>query len=247
MKKIFRLLLPFFLLTGCGQQALHKFHELVFDVPYVQQEEQCDDLKIGYRLLPSAEVDELFRKSGEINRQFFVNYVRLTNKGSKAYVMQTLNENVAQWGEIKPHFHVPERSSWGWRLGLSALPIALTMWEARKGQGMGIFVVFIGVPLSLLLLAGTSVASMAYDTYRESKNTGRGGYENVLNDYVIAREHTIDSRQDCGVRLLNIPPYSTRHALIFTKPDFETRLRLAISSLGMTTQEITFDPNVSTQ
>lgn len=240
----FLLIFPLLFLVGCGQQALHKFNELVFDVPYVQQEQQCDDLKLGHRLLPSAEVDELFRKPGDLNRQFLVNYVRLTNKGSKSYVMQTLNENVAQWGEIKSHFHVPERSSWWWRLGISALPLAFTMWAAQEGRGMGALVVFLGLPASLLLLAGTSVASMGYDMYRESKNTGRGGYENVLNDYVLAREYTIDGRQDCGVRLINVPPYSTRHALIFTRPDVETRLRLAVSGVGMQTQEVTFEPTV---
>jgi hypothetical protein len=241
MKKQLLLLLPL-LLTGCAQQPLRKFHEFIFDVPYVQQEQKCDDLKLGYRLLPSAEVDEVFRKSGELNRKFFVNYVRLTNTGSASYVMQTLNENVAQWGEVKEYFHVPERSSWWWRVGIPALPILLCF-TIDDGPTMGAMLGFFAIPISLLLLAGTSFASMVYDTYRESKNTGHGGYQNVLNDYVVAREHTIDGRQDCGVRALNIPPYSTRHALIFTDPSTENRLRLAVSRVGMTTQEITFDPN----
>ena len=100
------------------------------------------------------------------------------------------------------------------------------------------------LPASVLLFGLSSLTSSAVNATRRHKNSGRGGYKHIMNDYMLARDQSVGDQQDHGVRVLNVQPYSTRHAILFTTHTEDRRVRLALSSLGETTQEVVFEQKI---
>ena len=221
MKKLILLILSVVLLGGCGGRApIKRAQEVLFNVPYIQQEQVYEELTLGVKRLSIPEIKELFCKADQIKNSYNVYYVRTKNSGDDSYFVHLSGQTLPSRKDVSMFFN-PHTTLHTIAHVLFMVPagIALTM---LAPDPLTSFAGFLG------LNVGLHVA--------ESQALGLSGFEEFEKHVVAGNaEHRMTS-------LIAVPRAQDHHILFVPQRDAKSLiLTFAVSARNKVTKELVFD------
>ena len=225
------LLLSLFFLAGCAQKPALFLQEHIFNVPYVQHVKCCDDLRLGYRLIEEEKINQIASRSTNDKPSFFMHYLRLENLGKTSCAVQCLNTDIADWeNKVGPYLYQSHKTSWWWTPGVLFCPTITTVLTAlvAPSPGWGYALAIIVIPYSLLAGAGTFLFSFAQRSSCNEASHSVGATD--LSSFVFVYDRVSSGdKEKKNIYTAGIPPYSTRHLIVFTDKKDGACLEMAVA------------------
>lgn len=209
-------------LSGCGGYGpLYRAHEVVFDVPYIAQEQKHDELTLGAKKLSIPEVQELFCRSEKLLDTYNVYYLRAHNVGDKSYFLHILNAQLPTRKDIETFFDPHSAISTIAHI-IMMVPIGIGLAAVTNGDAMTYFLSFLGISM------GSHLA--------ENYLLGVAGYDKLAKFAVV-------TDPDRGTPGLAVLPYKHEHYLLFMprRDPNASKLRVSVAAKDAMTKEIVFE------
>jgi len=209
------------LLVGCGGRApMHRAREVLFDVPYIQQEQTYDTLTLGLKRLSELEIDELFCKAEQIKKLYYVYYIRTGNTGENSYFVHLASQSLPTHKDVSIFFD-PHTTLHTVAHVLFMIPAGIGLMMLAPDP-LTSFAGFLGLNIGMHLA--------------ESQALGLPGYSEF-------EKHVISGGSQHRMTSLIAVPKVTEHHLIFVPQQDPHALRLVftVSARNTLTKELTFD------
>jgi hypothetical protein len=209
------------LLGGCGGRApIKRAHEVLFDVPYIQQKQQYESVSVGAKRVSVPEVKELFCDSDTLLKMYNVYYVRTHNTGNQTYTLQVVDQILPTRKEVGSFFN-PHTFLHSVAHFLFIIPAGIGL-SFIAPDPLSYFVGFIGLNLGLHIV--------------ESQSLGIEGYQEFEKHLLVADgEHRLTS-------ITTIPCGHTHTLLFIPKRDVRgQQVTLTISQRNKMPHDLTFD------
>jgi hypothetical protein len=208
-------------LVGCGGRApLRRAENVLFGVPYIQQTQNYETLSIGVKKLSTPEIKELFCKSTQLLKTYYVYYVRTNNTGAENYFMHISGQSLPTRKEISMFFDPYTIMH----------TIAHILFVVPAGIGLAIL-----APDALTYFAGFLGINVGLHL-AETQALGMSGYQEF-------EKHTIVGDAERRMTSVAAIPYSSEHYIVFV-PQRDPRalqLTFTVSARNKMTRELTFD------
>jgi hypothetical protein len=215
------LLIGTILLSGCGGYApLHRAHDVLFDMPYIAQQQKEDELTLGMKRLSIPEVHEIFCRADQLLEKYQVFYLRAHNVGQQTYFLHILNAQLPVLADIQEFFDP--------YTAINTVGHVLLMIPV----GVGIAAVAPDALISFLGFLGISMGAHVAESYI----LGAAGYEKLA-------KHAVVKDPDRGTPGLAVLPYRHEHYFLFMprRDPNAQQIAISIARKGAMTREITFD------
>jgi hypothetical protein len=221
MQRLSVCLIAMVMLAGCGGRApIKRAHDILFDVPYIQQKQQYESVSVGVKKVSVPEVKELFCDSDTLLKQYNVYYVRTQNTSSETYVLQLIGQVLPTRKEVGSFFN-PHTFLHSVAHFLFVIPAGIGL-SFIAPDPLSYFVGFIGLNLGLHIV--------------ESQSLGLEGYQEFEKHLLVADgEHRLTS--------ISTIPYGNTHTLVFI-PRRDARAQqviITVSARNKMPHDLTFD------
>jgi hypothetical protein len=221
MQRLSVCLIAMIMLAGCGGRApLKRAQDILFDVPYIQQKQQYEEVSVGVKKVSVPEVKELFCDVDTLLKTYNVYYVRTHNTSSALYTIQPIGHVLPTRKEIETFFN-PHTFLHSVAHFLFIVPAGIGL-SYIAPDPLSYFVGFIGLNLGLHII--------------ESQSLGIEGYQELEKQVLLADgQHRLTS--------ISTIPYGDTHTLLFI-PKRDVRgqqVTLTIASRNKAPHDLTFD------